>query len=330
MRLWVLSLVAVSSIASGQTSRLPIIDMHMHANPAPAERGWACSPSPGFAPPWDPIVPFDEFVATLRESPGCEDPIWSPSTDQEMTERNMAMLEKHNVIAVLSSGPRVVSRYIEAEPDRILRGQLVPMIPGIDLLPQAHELLRFDVIGEITAQYSGVEPGDPMLEPIWALAEEADVPVGIHIGPGPSGVTYRSDSALNGYRLQSPLLLEEVLERHPRIRVYVMHAGWPFIDDMIAVLQAHPQVYVDIAAINWSVPRDEFYGYLQRLIRAGFGKRIMYGSDQGVFPELIERAIAVVEAAPFLGEQEKRDIFYNNAARFLRLTSEQIAQHHAL
>jgi len=37
------------------------------------------------------------------------------------------------------------------------------------------------------------------------------------------------------------------------------------------------------------------------------------------FPGAIAEAIKTVESAPFLTEQQKRDILYNDAARFLRL-----------
>jgi predicted TIM-barrel fold metal-dependent hydrolase len=47
-----------------------------------------------------------------------------------------------------------------------------------------------------------------------------------------------------------------------------------------------------------------------------------------VWPHTIEVAIKTVEDAPFLSPQQKRDIFYNNAARFLRLSKEEIARHH--
>jgi predicted TIM-barrel fold metal-dependent hydrolase len=55
----------------------------------------------------------------------------------------------------------------------------------------------------------------------------------------------------------------------------------------------------------------------------------MFGSDQMVWPGLIELSIEIIEEAPFLSEEQKRDIFYNNAARFLRLSDEEIARHHA-
>jgi predicted TIM-barrel fold metal-dependent hydrolase len=55
----------------------------------------------------------------------------------------------------------------------------------------------------------------------------------------------------------------------------------------------------------------------------------MWGSDQMVWPETIAVAIETIEKAPFLSEQQKRDIFYNNAARFLRLSAAEMQRHRA-
>jgi uncharacterized protein len=116
--------------------------------------------------------------------------------------------------------------------------------------------------------------------------------------------------------------------RHPRLRVYLAHAGYPMLDDLLALLYAHPQVYVDVGIIVFHLPRAEFYRYLRTVVEAGFGDRVMFGSDQMVWPGVIERAIAVIEEAPFLSAAQKRDILYNNAARFLRLSEVDIARHH--
>jgi hypothetical protein len=107
-----------------------------------------------------------------------------------------------------------------------------------------------------------------------------------------------------------------------------MHAGYPMLDDLLAVLYAHPQVYVDVGVIVFQEQRAAFYRYLRAIVEAGFGNRVMFGSDQMVWPGVIERAVAVIEEAPFLSQEQKRDILYNNAARFLRLTDEEIAKHH--
>jgi hypothetical protein len=45
----------------------------------------------------------------------------------------------------------------------------------------------------------------------------------------------------------------------------------------------------------------------------------MFGSDQMWWPETIGMAIEAIESAEFLTAEQKRDIFYNNAVRFLRL-----------
>ena len=100
------------------------------------------------------------------------------------------------------------------------------------------------------------------------------------------------------------------------------------VDETIALPFSHPQVDVDIAQNDWGFPRAHFYAQRRRLIDAGFGKRIMWGSDQMIWPSTIGVAIETIERAPFLTAAQKRDIFYDDAARFLRLTPERIARDH--
>ena len=109
-----------------------------------------------------------------------------------------------------------------------------------------------------------------------------------------------------------------------------MHAGFPMLDDLLAMLYAHPQVHVDVGIIVYGQPKATFYRYLRGIVEAGFTNRVMFGSDQMVWPGVIERAINTINEAPFLNEQQKRDILYNNAARFLRLGKEEIAHHHKM
>ena len=115
------------------------------------------------------------------------------------------------------------------------------------------------------------------------------------------------------------MLLEEVLLRHKRLRLFVMHAGWPQLDSMSALMYAHPNVYVDTGALSFEsvVPRAGYYRHLRGLVEAGFAKRIMFGSD---FPNQVNAGIAAILAADFLTTEQKADILCNNAARFVRLS----------
>jgi predicted TIM-barrel fold metal-dependent hydrolase len=248
-------------------------------------------------------------------------------------DETIAVLERLNVIGVLSGTPDEVRRWRDTAPGRfILSFQF--KIGRDDISPDAmRELFErgdFAVLGEVSNQYAGIAPDDERMAPYWALAEEIDIPVAIHMGEGTAGTAYIGFPGLTEYRvrLSSPYLLEEILVRHPRLRVSVMHYGSPLVDEMIAVLGAHPQVYVDIGGRQWYYPRAYFYEHLRKLIDAGFGNRVMFGSDQGDWPGVIEPAIAIIEEALFLSVEQKRDILYNNAARFLRLSEEEIARHH--
>lgn len=49
------------------------------------------------------------------------------------------------------------------------------------------------------------------------------------------------------------------------------------------------------------------------------GKRLMFGSDQMRWPQKIGEGIEAIRQAPFLTDEQKRDILFNNAARFLRV-----------
>jgi len=101
--------------------------------------------------------------------------------------------------------------------------------------------------------------------------------------------------------------------------LYVMHAGWPRLESMIALLSVHPGVYVDVAALQSEavMSHPAYYRYLRGLVESGFAKRIMFGSD---FPDQAGAGIDAILNADFLSGEQKSDILCNNAARFLRLS----------
>ena len=325
-----LLLASVSCLA--QDPPPPIIDMHLHALPADAQGPppqVVCSPFEDL-PYFDPAESYPDVFAGFAANGGCRSSVTGSATDEDLMTETLAVLERRNIIGVTSGPLEMVERWRQQAPTRIIPGLLFSMAPGSRspaAIAELHDEGRLAVLGEVTIQYSGVAADDPAFEPYLAMAEAADMPVGIHIGTGPPGAPYLAFPKYRA-RLHSPLALEDPLLRHPRLRVYVMHAGWPMLDDTLALLYTHPQVYVEVGVINWSQPRAEFHRYLKALVDAGFGKRIMFGSDQMVWPQNIERGIDAIEAAEFLSPAQKRDIFYNNAARFLRLPDEQIAAHH--
>ena len=66
----------------------------------------------------------------------------------------------------------------------------------------------------------------------------------------------------------NPFLLEDMLAKHPKLKIWVMHAGYPMINEMIALMGAHGYVYVDVAGMIWSYPLAEVNDYIKRLVQA--------------------------------------------------------------
>jgi predicted TIM-barrel fold metal-dependent hydrolase len=318
--------VIVALPVAGETP-LPIIDMHLHAHSLADYGGGmpVCTNDQTIEfPGVDPRQPM-----TIDRLMSCKSPLPAAATDEAVMTESIAMLKRYNIWAITSGSLERVSTWRAASPDRI-----IPAIafatsrdtPSPEQFRRLFAANKFAVFAEVGAQYRGRRLDDPSYEPYFALAEELDIPVGVHLGEGPPGGPHVGYSTYRA-SLTSPLQLEEVLVRHPKVRLYVMHYASPLVDETIALLFSHPQVYVDVAQNDWGFPRPHFYSQLKRLIDAGFEKRIMWGSDQMIWPRTIPIAIDTIQKAPFLSEDQKRDIFYNNAARFLRLTSAEMARH---
>jgi uncharacterized protein len=320
----VISFAIFNVYSQNPESRLPIIDMHIHANSVS-----------DIGPPSDPPLelpyndPSNDWLKTFSEwysNPKYKNPA---STDKELMDQTLEILRKRNIYAMTCGNN--IDEYIKNGGNRIIPGLAFSLSYG-GTPSKIKELLssgKYKVFGEIGIQYEGVSPSDSVFEPYLKVAEELDIPIAIHIGPGPPGAPNIPGIGKYRARLHSPLVIEEALIRHPKLRVCIMHAGWPMLDDMLAVLWTYPQVYVDVGLICYAIPRAEFYTYLKRIVEAGFGKRVMYGSDQMNWPNSTEVGIDAIEKAEFLSKDQKRDILYNNAARFLRLSDEEIAKQHS-
>lgn len=304
----------------------PIIDMHLHAledNELSPEPMAMCTPLSTIVQHFDPQNDFGDVFWGKAANPDCKNPYWSPVTYKEYVDRLNHQVETYKITAVTSGSLQATKKLMDHFPDQFMRGiqfRINRDSIAVDSLKSLLQNEGMDILGEISNQYGGIAPNDPRMYPYYALAEEMDVPILLHMGSGLLGTPLFLNPEYQVAH-SNPLLLEEVLKKYPKMRISIAHYGEPFIDELIAMMYHYPQLYVDLGGIQWCYPREYFYqSHLKKLIDAGFGKRIMFGSDMIIWPELIEESIAIINDADFLTYEQKADIFYNNAARFLRLS----------
>jgi len=242
----------------------------------------------------------------------------------EQKEKTLESLQKNNIVkAVVTSG----HLWFDDLPETILIGGANK---SVDELRKQHEEGNLHVIAEVAPFYAGVLADDASMLPYFELAEELNIPIGFHILPGgPNYGIHLMPEMLGNMRTYNanPLQLENVLVQYPNVKVYIMHGAWPYIEDLKALMYAHPNVYIDVAVVNWILPQEELNFYLKSLINAGFGDRIMFGSDQMTWPQVIKVGIESINKTNFLTLEQKEDIFYDNAAKFLGLTDDEIKKH---
>jgi uncharacterized protein len=146
----------------------------------------------------------------------------------------------------------------------------------------------------------------------------ADIPVFFHTGFG--GPNPQEGFAPKfRISLSDPLLLEDVAVRFPKLKIVIMHMGWPFSDHALYMLFAYENVYLDTATVNWLLGKKLFNRMLEEAVDTVGSDRILFGSDQMVWPQMITPAIKSIRDAPFLSDQDKRNILGENARRLLKI-----------
>ncbi len=243
--------------------------------------------------------------------------------NKEVTGNMIAELNRFNIRFAIASGPvQMIRQYQALDNKKFIGGYYFsPRYPFPDTT-QFVGLIKnstIKVLGELGLQYAGLTLNDSLMIPYLNICNRYGIPIALHTGLGDAGTPYSKCCPNFRNYLGNPQAIEEVLIKYPNLKIQIMHAGWPYIEDTKAILYMYPQVNVDIAVINWALPVKEFHNYLRQLIDAGFSKRIMYGSDQMVWKDAFKISIDNIESADFLTPQNKEDIFYNNAKAFFSI-----------
>lgn len=285
MKILIGLLVAIQ--ASGQ-----IIDVHMHS----------------YTP--------EEYWGQGKSYNGVSSP---KSVDLHIKE-TIEQMNKHKVeFAVISGSVESLQKYTEADPRFIPayldRENLLPP----DEFEQLIKAGKIKVFGEISAQYYGRTLTDSIYAPYLRICEQYSIPIFHHTG------TAAPMSPYHGYpkfrvSLGDPLLIEDILVKYPKLQVYLGHAGIGFYEHTIDMMVMYTHLYVDLGVVLWadSYLNECVIRFLKFAKQAKVLDRVMFGSDQMVWPGAISKSIEFLTSLSFLTEEERKMILYDNAKIFFK------------
>ena len=283
-------------------SNKPIIDMHLHSY---SEKSFRPMP--------------DQYG---RQS--------SQSIEKHFEETYQSMRENNIVLGMLSTSKQSAKFWLDKDIDnRLLRGVEDPQAWSPKEFESAVKAGKVQVFGEIGTYYAGKTLDDPFYAPYLKICEKYGIPVAVHTDGGPprAPYTFAPNARL---KYGNPYLLEEALIQYPKLKVYMMHSGETFYQEALRLMLTYPRVYTDLGVVLWVHESPKYFGeeFLKLAKRFGMIKRVMFGSDQMRWPHAIKDSIEQLNSFKFLTEEDKRDILYNNAARFLELDKATISSHH--
>jgi len=214
-------------------------------------------------------------------------------------------------VGLCSAGPlvpvAVVEEAVARHPDRLLGvGYADPfttdgvMAAVLELGRQVREL---GFVGLKLEPFIGDRPLTlPQWYPLYAACCDLGITLQVQVGnTGPP--SYPSETG-------RPLYVDRVAVDFPELRIVAGHIGWPWTEEMIAVAQKHPNVWIDTSAHLPKHYPERFVNFLRRFGRA----KCIWASDWPILD--FERPLQGVADLALPAEVERAFLRDNAVAAF--------------
>ena len=241
----------------------------------------------------------------------------------ELFDKSFEQMDTHNIQYGLLSHGVFKESFLDERPDMFL----LSYEPNLTLEDHTAAALEFEqnivngrysALGELGLIYMGIPLNTPDLYPYYEVAQKHGIPVLIHTGfsgPNPQQVispAFRIGTA-------NPLLLEDVIIDFPDLKIIMMHMGWPFFDEALYILGTYPNVYMETSVAIWLLGDQLFNRLLSEAVATAGSDKILFGTLQMAFPEVIGRSVRTIQEADYLSPDDKEAILWGNAAAMFNI-----------
>jgi hypothetical protein len=166
---------------------------------------------------------------------------------------------------------------------------------------------KFQALG-VSALVDGIPASDRRFYPLYAKAAELEIPVRIY-----SSMNYATDRP---YDLGHPRHLDQVAIDFPELTIIGGLGGWPWVNEMVALVRRHPKLHLDTSAHRAKYLGQRGSGW-EMLLQFGntlIQDKVLVGLSAGLVGQPHETLIQEYLALP-LKDTVKEKWLYLNAAR---------------
>jgi len=217
-------------------------------------------------------------------------------------------------VGVLRAGNAIITDILAKYPSRFLGLATISPHDGMRGVRELVRLVKDCGFGalRVSALYNMVPASDRRYYPLYAKCVELDIPVRIY-----TNMNYATDRP---YDLGHPRHLDQIAMDFPELRIVAGLGGWPWINEMVALLRRHPNLYADTAS-----HRPRYFGVSgsgwEQFLQFGnslLQDKIMVGLSWEAFGLPMEEVVEEYAALP-LKDSVIDKWLYHNARTFFRL-----------
>ncbi|WP_158882725.1 amidohydrolase family protein [Amycolatopsis anabasis] len=222
----------------------------------------------------------------------------------------------HGAQAALPGGDTVndrVARRAAAHPELFTAwAGLDPARPD-EALRELERCVELGMRGAAIVHFvSGADPDSPGCHRIYARLAELGLPLWLH-----TGTNLAANRPITSCTWQH---VDRIAGAHPELTVLGGHGGWPWVLEGIAVMQRHPNVFLEFSAHRPRVMAKPGSGWEPLLLfgRSVLRHRVLFGSAGFVHRQSLRELADEIDELN-LGAEAARAWRHDNAAALLRL-----------
>jgi hypothetical protein len=230
-----------------------------------------------------------------------------------------AFVDRLNTLGIERAVPFGVSNdeiadLLHTYPDRFLGLARISCLKGMSGVRELEHRVRqegFHALG-VSALVDCLPASDRRYYPLYAKAAELGIPVRIY-----SSMNYATDRP---YDLGHPRHLDQVAMDFPELTIIGGLGGWPWVNEMVALVRRHPNLHVDTSAHRAKYLGQPGSGW-EMLMQFGntlIQDKVLIGISAGLVGQPYETLIQEYLNLP-LKDSVKEKWLYRNAARIFGL-----------